>query len=1033
MNFKISAWAIRNPIPVAVLFIALLIAGAWGYRALPIKLYPDVSFPVVAVSVVLSGAAASEVETQVTRPVEAAVANVAGVKHVQSTVTQGLSSTVVEFEVGSDTQKSNDDVRSAVDRIRSSLPRGIESPIVQRFDVDSLPLVTYAVASDRLSDLELSWFVEDTVRRALIARKGVAQVDPVGGVAREINVTLDPARLEALGLTAAQVNNALRGSSIDVPGGRSEVGNREQTVRVLGAAETVQALRDLVIPTGAGRDVRLAEVASIASGAAERRGFATLNGRSVVGFQVKKTKHASDVAVAAEVALGTEALATQYPGMRFERIVSSADGTQNSYRATLHALLEGMALASIVVFLFLRDWRATMIAAVAMPVSLIPTFAAMSVMGFSLNMITLLALTLVIGILVDDAIVEIENIQKRVEAGESPYEAALVGADEIGLAVVATTATIVVVFLPVSVMGGFVGQFFKEFGFTVALAVLFSLLVARLLTPLMAAYLLKPAKHPHARKPFKGFYRRSLDWVLAHRWLSMAGGAALFAGSLVLASTLPTGFTPPQDNGIVNLSLEGAPGATLTDMRRSSELLTRKLTALPDVQTVFTTVGSSSSDGDVRNGSVTVLLKKVRSQTTQAFQAAIKPLLMSIPDVRLGMGAVSGGGGSSTVQILLASEDGDVLSQTALELELAMRGLTRQLSDVHQVTPRPGSELVITPKPREAARLGVTAEALGAVARVATLGDIDANTAKFNTGDQRLPIRVRLEGAARGDLDTIRNLRVPTAMGTAVPLTAVADIHFQPGVVRIQRFDRQRRATVEGQLNPGVSLGDAMKAIKGLPVMKNLPASVTQPAYGQSENMAELFASFGAAMAAGIGSIFAILVLLFRSFFKPITILAALPLSLAGAFLGLLVAGSELGLSALIGLLMLMGVAAKNSILLVEFAIEAERRGMAQKDALILACRERARPIVMTTVAMAAGMVPTALALGEGSEFRGPMAIAVIGGLISSTVLSLVLVPVVYELIDDFELWISPKLGRLVVQRTDTASGEKADRAQGVA
>ncbi|MEP6558250.1 MAG: efflux RND transporter permease subunit, partial [Burkholderiales bacterium] len=461
MNFKISAWAIRNPIPVAVLFIALLIAGAWGYRALPIKLYPDVSFPVVAVSVVLSGAAASEVETQVTRPVEAAVANVAGVKHVQSTVTQGLSSTVVEFEVGSDTQKSNDDVRSAVDRIRSSLPRGIESPIVQRFDVDSLPLVTYAVASDRLSDLELSWFVEDTVRRALIARKGVAQVDPVGGVAREINVTLDPARLEALGLTAAQVNNALRGSSIDVPGGRSEVGNREQTVRVLGAAETVQALRDLVIPTGAGRDVRLAEVASIASGAAERRGFATLNGRSVVGFQVKKTKHASDVAVAAEVALGTEALATQYPGMRFERIVSSADGTQNSYRATLHALLEGMALASIVVFLFLRDWRATMIAAVAMPVSLIPTFAAMSVMGFSLNMITLLALTLVIGILVDDAIVEIENIQKRVEAGESPYEAALVGADEIGLAVVATTATIVVVFLPVSVMGGFVGQFFK--------------------------------------------------------------------------------------------------------------------------------------------------------------------------------------------------------------------------------------------------------------------------------------------------------------------------------------------------------------------------------------------------------------------------------------------------------------------------------------------------------------------------------------------------------------------------------------------
>ena len=1016
MNLRISAWSIRNPIPVAVLFIALLIAGIAGYRALPIKLYPDVSFPIVQVTITLSGAAASEVETQITRPVEAAVSNVAGVKHVQSTVTQGVSSTTVEFEIGEDPQKSTDEVRSAIDRIRSSLPRGIEQPIVQRFDVDSAPLVTYAVASDSMSDVELSWFVEDTIRRALITKKGVAQVDPVGGVAREVNVTLDPDRLEALGLTAARVNNALRGSSTDVPGGRSEVGSREQTVRVLGAAESVQALRDLVIPTSAGRDVRLSEVASIASGAAERRGFATLNGRSVVGFQVKKTKQASDVAVAREVALGTEELSKQYPDMRFERIVSSADSTQNSYSATLSALLEGMALASIVVFLFLRDWRATMIAAVAMPVSLIPTFAVMSAMGFSLNMITLLALTLVIGILVDDAIVEIENIQKRVESGQSPYEASLHGADEIGLAVVATTLTIVVVFLPVSVMGGFVGQFFKEFGFTVAISVLFSLLVARLLTPLMAAYLLKPAKHPQDRKPFQGFYRKSLDFALAHRWLSMFAGGALFVGSLLLASLLPTGFTPPQDNGIVNLSLEGAPGATLSDMRRSSELLTRKLNALPDVKTVFTTVGSSWSDGDVRAGSVTVLLRKDRSQTTQEFQTSIKPLLMSVPDVRLGFGAVSGGGGSSTVQIILASEDGEQLADVALKLEEQMREL-KELSNVHQVTPRPGSELIITPKPREAARLGVTAEALGAVARVATLGDVDANTAKFNTGDQRLPIRVRLPGDARADLDTLRNLRVPTTGGPSVPLAAVADIRFQPGVARIQRFDRQRRATIEGQLNPHVGLGDATKAINALPIMKNLPEGVTQPAYGQSENMAELFASFGGAMLAGIGLIFAVLVLLFKSFFKPITILAALPLSLAGAFLGLLIAGSELDLSALIGLLMLMGLAAKNSILLVEFAIEAENKGVSQKDALIRACRERARPIVMTTVAMAAGMVPTALALGEGSEFRAPMAIAVIGGLISSTVLSLVLVPVVYELIDDFEMWIKPKLGRLIVQR----------------
>ncbi len=916
-------------------------------------------------------------------------------------------------------------MRSAIDRIRGSLPRGIDEPIVQRFDIDSQPLVTYAVSSQSLSDVELSWFVEDTIARALITRKGVAQVDVVGGVAREINVTLDPGRLQAFGLTASQVNDALRRASSDVPGGRAEIGSREQTVRVLGAADSVPALRDFVISTGTGREVRLSDVASVASGAAERRGFATLNGRSVVGFQVKKTKTASDVAVAREIARGTEELAKTYPDMRFERIVSTADSTQNSYSATLAALLEGMALAAIVVFFFLRDWRATLITAVAMPVSLIPTFAVMSWMGFSLNMITLLALTLVIGILVDDAIVEIENIQKRVERGEQPYDAALHGADEIGLAVVATTATIVVVFLPVSVMGGFVGQFFKEFGFTVAISVLFSLLVARFLTPLMAAYLMKPSTHPHERKPFQGGYRKALDFALAHRWLSMAAGGALFVGSLLLAAALPKGFTPPQDNGIVNLSVEGAPGATLADMRRSSEQLTTKLSALPDVRSVFTTVGSSSSDGDVRAGSVTVLLKAERSQTTQAFSAGLKSLLLSIPDIRLGFGA-AGGGGSSTVQMILASEDGDLLAETALKLELQMRSL-QQLSNVHQVTPRPGSELIISPKPAEAARLGVTAETLGAVARVATLGDVDANTAKFNTGEQRLPIRVRLPGEARADLETLRNLRVPTTGGATVPLSAVADIRFQPGVARIERFDRKRRATLEGQLNSGVALGDATAAINALPVMKALPAGVTQPAYGQTENMDELFASFGGAILAGIGLIVAVMVLLFKSFFKPITILTALPLSLAGAFLALLIGGSELDLSAMIGLLMLMGLAAKNSILLVEFAIEQENKGVSQTDALIRACRERARPIVMTTVAMAAGMVPTALALGEGSEFRAPMAIAVIGGLISSTVLSLVLVPVVYELVDDFEMWIKPKLGKLVVARREDRGTDQSE------
>ena len=696
---RISAWAIRNPIPVSLLFIVLLIAGLAGYRALPIKLYPDVSFPIVQVSVTLPGAAPAEVETQITREVEGAVSNVAGVSHVSSVVSLGLSSTSVEFEVGEDPQRTTDEVRAAVDRIRASLPRGIEEPIVEQFNLDNMPIVTYAVSAQTMSDVDLSWFVDDTVARRLITAEGVAQVQRLGGVDREINVTLDPSRLEALGLTAPAINNALRGFNLDAPGGQSEIGGREQTVRVLGAAETVEKLRDTVIPTGNGRQIRLGDVATIASGAADRTAFAQLNGEAVVAFQVMKTKEASDVSVEDSAAAAMEELQKAHPNVKFRKVLSTAENTRNSFSATIHTLIEGMVLAAIVVFFFLRDWRSTIIAALAMPISLIPTFAAMALLGFSLNMITLLALTLVIGILVDDAIVEIENIQKRIEAGATPYEAAYVGADSIGLAVMATTMTIVVVFVPVSFLGGTVGQFFQEFGLTVAISVLCSLVVARLLTPLMAAYFMKPAAHAQERKPFKGWYRSLIEWALANRWKSLGVGGALFVASLFLATLLPTGFTPPSDNGIVEMTIEGAPGATLEDMRNANATLTRELRKEQDVDLVFSSVGSG---GDVRSGAVTVLLKEGRERTTQEFQAAIRPLLLRVPDVRLGFGR-SGSGGSTTVQILLASEDGDKLAQAAATLEQQMRGLP-ELANVHQVTPRPSSELVIRLKPDEAAR-----------------------------------------------------------------------------------------------------------------------------------------------------------------------------------------------------------------------------------------------------------------------------------------------------------------------------------------
>jgi hydrophobic/amphiphilic exporter-1 (mainly G- bacteria), HAE1 family len=1022
-GLRISAWAIRNPIPVAVLFIGLVMSGLIAYQTLAVKNFPDVTFPAVSITVTQSGAAPGEIETQITRPVEDAVASLPGVRNIQSTVTQGVSSTAIELEIGEDLQKKTDEVQTRIDQIRPNLPREIDEPLVQRVDFDSLPITTFAVSAPHLSDVELSWFIDDTLSRALQAEKGVAQVRRVGGVTREINVILDPDKLAARGLTAAQVNQALRAASLDVPGGRVEVGGREQTLRVLGAANTLAALRELTIPTGGGGFVKLTDVAEVGDGAGEARGFARLNGRPVVGFQVMKTRAASDIGTEDAVLARVEKLEKEYPGVTVTRIFTSVQETRDNFRATQHVLLEGMLLAAFVVWLFLRDWRATLITAAAMPVSLIPTFFVIAMFGFSLNVVTLLALTLVVGILVDDAIVEIENIEKRVKMGLRPYEASLQGADAIGLAVVATTAAIVAVFFPVSFMTGMVGQFFREFGLTVCVAVTFSLLVARLLTPLMAAYLLKPSSHPAPRRQIPGFYRKALEWSLDHRWLASIAGAVMFFASLVIVPFLPSGFQPRMDPDYLMLSVQGPPGATVADMERTIQQVTRTLKTQPEVQDVFAEVGTSGGfnpfsggggGADLRSAQLNVLLDPGRKRSGDEIKDALRPGLREVPDARISFTEFGPGGGAGFQQIL-TGEDPAALNAAAIELERQMRTLD-VLANPRPSAPPVGPELIIRPRHDEAARLGVSADVIAQAARVATVGEIDANVAKLTAGERRIPIRIRLPAHARADLDRIKSLRLPTASGGTTTLDAVADVEFQAGPARIERLNRKRQLTIQAELN-GVEMGQAQQAVARLPIMQKLPPGVTPAETGEQEALTEMFQGFLVALFAGIAMIFGVLVLLFRSFFKPVVILAALPLAIGGAFLGLLMFNLSLSIPSLIGLLMLMGLAAKNSILLVEYAIEREREGMAQREALIEACRERARPIVMTSVAMAAGMLPTAFALEKGAEFRQPMAVAVIGGLITSTILSLVLVPVVYEFVDDFENWLKPRLASLVTPR----------------
>ena len=1008
---------------MAVLFIALVLAGLAAYLALPIKSQPNIEFPAVMVTVTRNGAAPAELESQVTRPIENAMAGLSNIDSIASIVTEGSSSTLIQFQLGQDLQKATDDVRSKVDQIRNTLPRDIDPPIVERLEAGERWIGRYAVSAPAMSGADLSWFIDNTLSRTLQAQPGVAKVDRLGGEDREINVLIDPDRLAAQGLTAAQVNDALAQMNVDSPGGRMTVGGREQTVRILGEAQSVDQIRNITIPTPSGRFVRLSDVADVGDGAAEVRAFALLNGRPVVGFQVTKTKAASEVTVEDGVDAALKTLEAAHPGVKIHKIVSYVDETRDSFAATLHTLMEGMALAALVVWLFLRDWRATAMTAVAMPVSLIPTFAFMGLMGFSLNIVTLLGLTLVIGILVDDAIVEIENIEKRVHTGMAPYDAAMEGADQIGLAVVATTFAIVAVFLPVGAMPGIAGQFFREFGVTVSVAVLFSLVVARLLTPLMAAWFLRP-KPARPRAPLPRFYTRSLTWALDHRIIAAIIGVVVFIGSAALIVPIKKGFLPEDNANRYYINVEGPPGATVADMRGLVDQLDALIARQPETRATFAQVGGSDFDSGggcdltsaagVNRGDVVAILRPDRKARVSAIRDRLRPLLRQIPDARLSFDTA--GFGSTAVQIILTSETGAGLEEAALALQRQMRGVPG-LADPRPTAAPSAPELVVRPRADEAARLGVSAATIAAAARVATVGDIDANVSKLDEGERRIPVRVRLPAADRADLAVIKAMRLPTAGGGVTTLGAVADIAFQAGPAQITRCDRKRNITIVADTTGGVEVGDAQAAVHKLPILRHLPPGVAVANQGQEQQTAQLFGGFAMAMASAIGLVYAVMVLLFRSFFKPFVILSALPTAIGGAFLALLLTGMSLSIPSVIGFLMLMGVAAKNSILLVEYAIEREREGVAQREALLEACRERARPIVMTTLAMAAGMLPTALALGQGSEFRQPMAVAVIGGLITSTILSLVLVPVVYEFVDDFERWLAPRLGRLVTPK----------------
>lgn len=1033
MSFRnISAWAIRNPVPPIVLFIALTLAGIVSFMRMDVNNDPDIDFPVVIVVISQPGAAPTELENQVTNRVESAVRSLQGIDEITSTVTEGQSTTVVQLAIGTPIDRAVNDTRDKIAQIRSNLPEGILEPQIFRADTTDNDLASYSAIASDMTVEQLSWYIDNTVAKELLSVPGMAAVNRNGGVSREIRVILDPLKLQAQGLTAAQVNAQLRQINLNAAGGRAEIAGSEQSVRVLGNARNANDLAQTRISVGDGRTIRLADIATVRDLYAEQRSRAAVDGRQAISFDFQRAKGASDVSVFNETVKKLQALEKRNPSVHFVLRSNSVKYTEAQYKSAIHAMIEGAVLAVLVVLLFLRDWRATLISALAIPLSAIPTFWFMELLGFNLNQMTLLGLSLVAGVLVDDAIVEIENIVRHMRMGKSAYQASIDAADEIGLAVLATTMSIVAVFMPVSLMPGISGQYFQNFGLTVVVSVLMSLAVARLITPMIAAYFLKSFGHAsHGEGRLMDAYMAVLRWTLDstrqkasaargsyhrvtsrwrdHRMWVMGLGVAAFVATLFMFTVIPMQFSPPQDNDDSTATIEMVPGTTLaqTDavVTRVADLLRRQ----PEVQSVYARTGSN---GSVANGRVTATLRDDRKVTSTEFERKLAPELAKIPDARVGFRSQFGWGSSGRdMTVVLGSDDPELLQKTANTLvdQMAKLGTITQ-PRISGNLQRP--EIIIKPRFDLAANLGVTTQALSSAIRIATLGDIDQNSARFSLADRQVPIRVALDQGARTELSTIQNLPVATQTGGSVPLSLIADISLGSGPTQIDRVNQQRRIAVGADLAPGIVSGVAQKQIDNLPIMKNLPIGVNKLTLGQAKWQAEMLQNFVVAVISGTFLVLAVLVLLYRRALPPFVNMASLLLAPLGGLIALWATGNPLSLPVFIGLLMLLGIVAKNSILLIDFALEEMNKGVDTLTAIIDAGHKRAQPIVMTTVAMVAGMIPTALSIGGDGSWRAPMGIVVIGGLILSTILTLVIVPAAFSLAVGVERYVGPRLGR---------------------
>ncbi|MDQ2670854.1 MAG: efflux RND transporter permease subunit [Gemmatimonadota bacterium] len=1027
----LSGLAIRRPVFTAMVMLGLIVLGLFSYRQLAIDQFPEVDIPVVTVQTTYPGASAETIEREVTRRMEEAFNPVEGVDRITSNSLEGVSQIIVEFELDRDADAASQDIRAKIEGIRRDLPEGIDPPIVQKFDPAQQPILSLALSGERMPIVELTTLADEDVRRALEGVRGVGEVRLAGGLEREVRVSLLPDRLQAVGVSVGEVMAALAAQNLEVPAGRVEREGTEQLVRVTGRITEAQQFNGVIIANRNGQPIRLGDVARVEEGNEEERSVALYDGRRAVALDILKVSGANTVEVAELVQEAVAELRPTLPaGVSLDIVRDNSVTIRQSVEDVIHELLLGAILTIVIVMLFLNDWKATAITSLALPVSVISSFVIMGALGFTLNVLTLMALSLSIGILIDDAIVVVENIVRHRQMGKDHFTAAGEGTREIVLAVMATTFAIVAVFVPVAFMGGIIGRFFYQFGITVAWAVLVSLFVSFTLTPMLSAWWgVNPHDPSHAGgNPLTrtiarfnrwfdaqaGRYRGVIKWALGHRKATLGLAAASFVGAILLFPFIGGGFFPASDASEFAVQFETPEGSSIAYTSGKADEIRRRLDSLPGVDYTYITVGAGAT-GTVTNGEVYVKLVPTgdRDVAQQEVMVLAREALAPIAATEISV-LEAGGLGGAQAPLAIELRGPDVrelqrLSEVIMVEAQQIPGIVDLQSSLGELQP----EYRIEVNREVANEVGLDIGTIAQTIRPILAGET-ATRWEDPTGEER-DVVVQVAPEYRTSVDDIASIPVATtrrgADGAAVtvPLGDVAEIEFSGAPAQIDRNALQRVATVSGATTPELSVAEASSLIRERLATIDLPPGYSVTLGGETEQLEETTGFVLESLVLAIVLIFLILASQFESLTQPFAIMLALPLSLVGVLLALLVTNDTLNMMSMIGVIMLMGLVVKNAILLVDNANERRALGADRYTALVEAGAVRLRPIMMTTLAMIAGMTPIALAMGEGGGFRAPMARAVIGGLITSTLLTLVVVPVAYTYFDDFGSWMKRK------------------------